>query len=107
MTPVIDLGATPPVVKRIKKGLPQSVDPAWEDLKTKLRDDPRFVRPDKREVWRKAFKDIPNHRHADLPGAWRACWTIYTLAGGDRERVTVLFLGTHKEYDRVYGFSTS
>ena len=107
MTPVIDLGATPAVIKRIKKGLPKSVEPAWEDLKAKLREGARFVRPDKREVWRKAFKAIPNHRRADLPGAWRACWTIYTLDGGEHERVTVLFLGTHKEYDRLYGFATS
>lgn len=107
MTPATDLGATPAVIKRLKKGIPKSVEPAWEALKASLRDDPRFVKPDKREIWRKAFREIPNHRHADLPGAWRACWTIYNLDGGQRERVTVLFLGTHKEYDRLYGFATS
>ncbi len=107
MTSTIDLGATPSVIKRIKKGLPKNVEPAWEDLKAKLREDPRFVGPDKRRVWRKAFKEIPNHRHANLPAAWRASWTIYNIDGGQRERVTVLFLGTHKEYDRLYGFATS
>lgn len=105
MTTPFELGATPAVVKRIRKGLPTSVEPAWEDLKARLRRDPRFVAPDKRTTWRKAFKDIPNHRHADLPNAWRAAWTIYSVDGG--ERVTVIFLGSHKEYDRLYGFSTS
>ncbi len=91
----------------IRKGLPKAVMPAWSKLKSQLVDDPRFVRPDKRAVWGKAFPDIPNHRHADLPGAWRACWTIRTESGESHEVVTVVFLGTHKRYDRVYGFSTS
>lgn len=107
MTPPIELGATPAVVKTIEKGLPKPVGPAWEELKEKLRQDPRFVKPDKREIWSKAFRNIPNHRHANLPLAWRACWTIQNIGGGQRERVTVLFLGTHKKYDRLYGFSTS
>ena len=105
MTPAFDLGATPPVLKRIQKGLPKAVEPAWEQLKARLRHDPRFVAPDRRTIWRKAFKDIPNHRHTDLPSAWRCSWTIYNIDGG--ERVTVVFLGTHKEYDRLYGFQTS
>lgn len=107
MTPAIDLGATPAVIQVIKKGLPGIVAPAWEELKDKLRQNPRFVPPDKRQVWAKAFKAIPNHRHADLPSAWRACWTIYNIEGGERERVTVIFLGSHKRYDRLYGFATS
>lgn len=101
----IDLGATPAVIKRLRKGLPKAVEAAWQALKDKFRQDPRFVPPDKREIWRKAFRNIPNHRHADLPGAWRASWTVYNVGGG--ERVTVLFVGTHKEYDRLYGFATS
>lgn len=100
-----DLGATPSVVKRIEQGLPKDVAKAWNELKTQLRKDARYVRPDKREVWGKAFPNIPNHRHADLPGAWRASWTIRATEGG--EQVTVIFLGTHKEYDRLYGFRTS
>lgn len=106
-TPVIELGATPAVQKRLSKGLPAGVQAAWDELKAQLRKDPRFVVPDKRTIWRKAFRDVPNHRHADLPGAWRASWTIRNADGGQREIVTVLFLGTHKEYDELYGFATS
>lgn len=105
--PPVDLGADSRVHKRIAKGLAPGVETAWEKLKAQLRKNPRFVGPDKREVWKKAFPDIPNHRHADLPGTWRACWTIRNADGGARELVTVLFLGTHKEYDSLYGFSTS
>ncbi len=107
MTPSIELGATPAVLKRVKRGLPKAVAPAWEDLKSKLRSDPRFVKPDRRKIWSQSFKDIPNHRHADLPCAWRASWTIRNIDGGQGERVTVIFLGTHKQYDRLYGFATS
>jgi hypothetical protein len=103
----IDLGATPRVIGRLERGLPKSVAPAFEDLKDRLRQDPRFARPDKREIWTKPFPEIPNHRHADLPGAWRASWTVQNIDGGRRERVTILFVGTHKEYDRLYGFQTS
>jgi len=103
----IDLGARPPVANRILRGLPKAVTEAFEELKQQLRRDPRFVAPDKREIWKKPFPNIPNHRHADLPGAWRVAWTIRNVDGGSGERVTVLFLGTHKEYDRLYGFHTS
>lgn len=102
-----DLGATPTVTKRIQKGLPKPVDVAWNELKARLREDPRFVGTDKRNVWKQAFPDIPNHRHTDLPEAWRACWTIRNIEGQEQERVTVVFLGTHKEYDRLYGFQTT
>ena len=105
--PVIELGATPAVQKRLSKGLPAGVQAGWDELKVQLRKDPRFVVPDKRGIWRKAFGDVPNHRHADLPNAWRASWTIRNADGGQREIVTVLFLGAHKEYDELYGFATS
>lgn len=105
--PAIDLGSTPAVQKRIQKGLPAAAAKGWDVLKGQLRTNPRYVGTDKREIWQKAWPDIPNHRHADLPGAWRACWTIRNLDAGTKEQVTVLFLGTHKEYDELYGFATS
>ncbi len=100
--PEFDVGATPTVIKRIAKGLAPGVRAAWEGLVRQLKKDPRFVVVDKKEVWGKAWKDAPNHRHADLPSAWRAAWTIRSSDG--KERVTVLFLGTHKEYEELYGF---
>lgn len=102
-----DLGATPAAGRRLAKGLPARVDSAWKALKERLRVDAQFVPPDKRTVWGTAFPDVPNHRHADLPDGWRATWTIRNVAGGTREAVTVLFLGTHKEHETLYGFTTS
>ncbi|HUR26236.1 MAG TPA: hypothetical protein VM327_09520 [Candidatus Thermoplasmatota archaeon] len=87
--------------------MPAKVQADWEALKEQLGRDARFVLPDKKEIWRKAFRDVPNHRHADLAEAWRAAWTIRNADGGKKELVTVLFLGTHKEYDVLYGFSTT
>lgn len=105
--PTIELGATNAVARRLDKGLPAKVQADWHALKEQLRRDPRFLVPDKKEIWGKAFRDVPNHRHADLAQGWRASWTIRNADGGKKELVTVLFLGPHKEYDALYGFSTS
>lgn len=96
------MGATPSVGRRIAKGLPKGLDDAWLKLIQTLKANPRFVTVDKKVIWAKAWADVPNHRHADLPGAWRAAWTIRAADGN--EKVTVLFLGTHKEYEEMYGF---
>ncbi len=104
---MIELGATPAVLQCIAKGLKPEIQIAWNELKDQLQRNPRFLVPDKKRIWRQAFRDIPNHRHADLPAAWRASWTIRNAAGGATEIVTVLFLGTHKDYDELYGFATS
>jgi hypothetical protein len=105
--PAIELGADPRVLKRLAKGTPPGVLAAWDDLKAKLRTDPRFMAPDRKTIWGKAFPGIPNHRHEDLPAAWRAAWTIRNSESGTKELVTVLFVGSHKEYDDLYGFATS
>lgn len=102
--PTIELGATPSVNKRVQSKLPPGVESAWRLLKAKLQKDPRFVKPDKRTIWGKAWSDLPNHRHDDLPGAWRVCWTIRNADGGKKEEVTIIFFGTHTEYNQLYGY---
>ena len=97
-----DVGATPAVVKKRDRCRAPGVLEAFADLVDQLQAQPRFVRPDKKTVWGKAWRDIPNHRHADLPGAWRVCWTIRRSGAG--ELVTILFLGTHGEYEQLYRF---
>lgn len=104
---MIELGPTTAVSRRLSKGLPAKVQADWDALKRQLTIDPRFVVPDKKTIWRKAFRDVPNHRHTDLAAAWRASWTIRNADGGKKELVTLLFLGTRKDYDERYGFSTS
>lgn len=97
-----EVGATYAVMKRLEKDVAPGVRAAFGGLVDRLRADPRFVAPDKRTIWGKAWPDVPNHRHDDLPGAWRVAWTIRAEDG--EEKVTVLFLGTHKEYEKLYGF---
>lgn len=103
----IELGAVPQVQRAINKGLPNDVGKAFEAVKRRLQEDPWFCRADKKTVWSKVWPDVPNHRHADLPDAWRCCWTVRIKNDGVDYDVTVLFLGTHKEYDRLYGFHTT
>lgn len=40
---------------------------------------------------------------SDLPDGWRATWTVRSL--GTKRIVTILFFGTHKEYEELYGFA--
>lgn len=97
------MGATPPVLRRLAKCRTPGVKESFERLVARLRENPRFVTPDQRTIWARPWPDLPNHRHHDLPGAWRACWTVRHGSRGDL--VTLVFLGTHKEYEECYGFT--
>lgn len=98
-----EVEGTSAVVKRREKCRSSKVLEAFRRLVDQLGKDPFFVVPDKASIWRKGFPDIPNHRHADLPEAWRAGWTV--IREGEKTKVLVVFLGTHKEYDNSYGFT--
>lgn len=98
-----DVEGTAAVVKRREKCKIEKVRVGFSDLLALLRDNPYFVVPDKASIWRKAFPKIPNHRHADLPEGWRVSWTV--MRDGERAKVLVVFLGTHKEYETTYGFT--
>ena len=96
--------ATRQVVKRITRCKDPRVREAFDSLVQRLRDDPQYVPPDKRAVWRKAFPGMPNHRHANLPDGWRAAWSV--VPRDQDVVVVVIFVGTHKEYEKTYGFRT-
>jgi hypothetical protein len=50
------------------------------------------------------FKDAPNlYRCPALPDGWRALYVIDTLRP-DQRVVRIVFLGTHKEYERLLGY---
>lgn len=102
---MIHIEATRGVLKARAKCRTPGVAEAFDRLVEALRLDERYGGPpDKAGVWQPVWPDIPNHRHANLPGAWRACWT--SRPEGPDVIVTILFLGTHKEYERLYGFTT-
>lgn len=66
---------------------------------------PEAFAPDKAAVWAGAWPDLANHRHVNLRRGWRLCYTVARRAG-EEPLVIVVFLGTHKEYERRYGFRT-
>jgi hypothetical protein len=49
---------------------------------------------------------IDNLWRAELPGGWRALYTIVARVDV-RPEVRILRLLSHKEYDRLFGYSTS
>jgi hypothetical protein len=48
------------------------------------------------------FRDLPNLFRLELPGGWRALYTVATapLAG---TQVRVVWIGDHTRYDRLFG----
>jgi hypothetical protein len=50
------------------------------------------------------FRDLPNLFRLELPGAWRALYTIATRPGRV-ELIRVVWIGDHKRYDRLFGYS--
>lgn len=47
---------------------------------------------------------VTNLWRVRLPGAWRALYTITTMENHVR-RVVILWIGTHRQYDRLFGYS--
>jgi hypothetical protein len=59
-----------------------------------------------KRLFPKAFRDYDNLWKLDLPHAFRALYTVLTRPGKEI-RVTVDWIGDHKEYDKLFGYSTS
>lgn len=60
----------------------------------------------RRELWPKQFRNVGNLFRLELPDAHRAVYTVLTFPGRPRE-VRIVWLGNHKKYDRLFGYSTS
>ena len=50
------------------------------------------------------FKDLPNLFRLELPQAWRALYTVATQPGKPTV-IRVVWIGTHKKDDRLFGYS--
>jgi hypothetical protein len=86
----------PPVVRqalllKVKPAL--LADPFWGD---------RIAR----DRWPKRFQDLPNLFRFELPSAHRGVYSVMTHPGLIRE-IRIVWLGDHKRYDRLFGYSTS
>jgi len=77
--------------KKVKPAL--VADPFWGD---KIR----------RELWPKRYKHLPNLFRFELPDAHRGVYSALTYPGQPRE-IRIVWLGNHKQYDRLFGYHTS
>lgn len=83
-------------------GLPAERQAEVRKLKARLAADP-FAFGDKirRELIPRAL-DVPNLYRAELRDGWRMVYTVRTK--DVPPTVRVLFIGTHKKYDRLLGY---
>lgn len=101
-------GAKADFLKRHRKDTSRA-DDAWKALVAlggALAKDSTLGDAIQRERWPKAFKGLPNLYRLELPHAFRAIYTVIFIPGtGHLARIE--WLGDHKEYDRLFGYSTS
>lgn len=87
--------------------LPDAVQTALRNtVKPALLADPFWGDRIRRSLWPKRFGHLPNLFRFELPGAHRGVYSVLTHPGHDRE-IRIVWLGNHKRYDRLFGYSTS
>jgi len=87
--------------------LPTRVQAALKSvMKARLEADPFAGDRIRRDLWPKQFRGLGNLFRIELPEAHRAVYTVLTFPGRPRE-VRIVWLGNHKKYDRLFGYSTS
>ena len=87
--------------------LPEAVQAALRrKVKPALLADPFWVDRIRRNLWPKPFRHLPNLFRFELPAAHRGVYSALTYPGQARE-IRIVWLGNHKRYDRIFGYSTS
>ena len=74
------------------------------ELTTRLQADPFFGDRIQASRVPKEFRNLPNLFRLELPEGWRA---LYTVAGdfAVRVEIRIVWIGDHKRYDRLFGYS--
>ena len=101
-------GAKQDFFKRHKKDRTRA-DRAWSELVEKgrfLEQDTTLGDPIERRKWPSRFRDRPNLYRLSLPNGFRAIYTVLFIQG-EGHIVRIDWVGDHKEYDRLFGYSTS
>ncbi len=101
-------GAKGEFFKRHRKDKPRA-EAAWKDLVAAgpaLEQDTTLGDPIKRDRWPKTCRDRPNLYRLSLTGGFRAIYTVLFIHG-EGHVVRIDWVGDHKEYDRLFGSSTS
>jgi hypothetical protein len=69
----------------------------------RLRREPFFGDRIPRRLLPQRFRGLPNFFRLELPGAWRA---LYTVASHPTEgtQVRIVWIGDHRRYDALFGY---
>jgi hypothetical protein len=70
----------------------------------RLRREPFFGDRIQRRLVPKRFRDLPNLFRLELPGAWRALYTVASHPTGGTQ-VRIVWIGDHKRYEVLLGYS--
>ncbi len=107
-TVAVLVGAKEDFLHRHRKDQPRASS-AWAALVAKgtaLSANAQLGDAIQRDRWPKRFKGWQNLYRLELPGGFRALYTVQFVQGeGHVARID--WIGDHKEYDRLFGYSTS
>ncbi len=95
--------------KTFRKGKPRA-NAAWESLvakRTSLEQDTTYGDPIQRRLWPKRFAELTNLYRLELANDFRALYTVYFDHDVECHVVNVEWIGDHKAYDVLFGYSTS
>lgn len=59
-----------------------------------------------RDRWPRQVRDHVNLNRLELAHAHRALYTVYYDAALDQHKLVVEWIGSHKEYDALFGYSS-
>lgn len=95
--------------KRHRKNAPRARE-VWASLVSKA---PELARDTglgdaiQRDRWPRAFREHTNLSRLELVHGHRALYSVYYDAAVDQHKVVIEWIGTHKEYDELFGYATS
>lgn len=100
---LLDAAADRRLRKRLDKAAYARLGRHLGRLAARLEADPTLGDDIARSRWPDRFSDFGNLWRAELPGAWRALYTIASYPGRDLE-VVIVWVGDHTAYDRLFGY---
>lgn len=59
-----------------------------------------------RDRWPRQFRDHANLNRLELAHAYRALYSVYYDSELDKHKVVIEWVGSHKEYDTLFGYSS-
>lgn len=94
-------------LKRRHKDLPRANE-VWASLADKgpaLAADTTLGDAIPRDRWPRPFRNHANLNRLELAHAHRALYTVYYDAALDQHKVVIEWIGSHKEYDVLFGYT--